>query len=114
MKRIVILEQIPGQNVTYKYALIALVPVARRPKYAGVTSVIPDLTQPEIDAFTSGTVTEKIETISLLPESTLQQIQELLIQRAAAYQTEIDDYNPWDRLGTFWDDDTGWTGNGIV
>ena len=114
MKRIVILEQTPGQNVTYRYALIALVPVARRPKYAGATSVIPDLTQPEIDAFTSGVVTEKIETISLVPGTSLQTIQELLIQRAAVYQEEIDAYNPWDRIGTFWDDVAGWTAAGIM
>lgn len=111
-KRIILLEK-TGQR-TYRFALWADVPVARRPYYANVDAISAylDASVAEVDAIKAGAVRELVDTLSG-ENLTLAQVQALLIARWTAFQNEITNYNPWDRYGSIWDG-TSWTAGGVA
>lgn len=105
-KRAIILERLDvsgavGERKGFRVALWADVPVARRPFYANATatSAWKDASAAEKTALQNGSVVEKVEELSQ-PGADGAALQALLQSRWAAYQAEVNAYNPWARYGT--------------
>lgn len=110
-KHIIILDRPePG---SYRFVFWADVPVSRQPFYANAAfvSAYKDATAGEKTALTSGVVTERVGTINIGAMS-LAQVQTSLQNTWQAFQDEVNNINPWQRFGTFWDGAT-WTAGGV-
>ncbi len=114
MKRIVILDAVPNSAQAYRYVLWAAVPAARHEFYAraDLRSAWKDIAPAELDALRNGSFVEKVETFSTPIALSLAQIRAALEARWSQYQTHITAFNPWDRYGSFFDDNSTWTADG--
>lgn len=121
-RKIIILEKLdspPGLN-HYRYALWADVPAARQPYYANtstdpnvVVTAVKDATAGEIAAIKAGQIAERVAEQQWATGVSLVSIQGQLITAFNDFQAEVTAYNPWLRLGTFWDG-TSWTAKGVA
>jgi hypothetical protein len=115
MKRIIILEAVPGSAQGYRYALWAAVPAARQPFYANPSKVSAwrNASGAENTALQNGSVVERVESFNNAVVLTLAQVKSQLEARWTEYQDYVTAYNPWDRYGSFWDDTPAWTNGGV-
>jgi len=111
-KRIIILDRVdePSDN-SFRYALWAVVPVARVSAYANdaLTSAWRDISAPELADLRAGVFTERVDVAHVPAGATIGQIQAALITRWNTFQAEVTARNPTQRYGTFWDDASTWT-----
>lgn len=116
-KRVIILEQIGTAPLSYRYALWADVPAARQAmwaaKQAGMTSAWINAAAGDNTALQNGSVTERVENTTMQPGDTLATAQARLQAIWAAFQAEINVYDPWLRYGSFMDTSNGWTAGGV-
>lgn len=116
MKQIIILEQVKrdGGPIELRYALWAAVPAARQTFYAnaGFETAFKNASAQEITDLRNGAVTEKVATGSWPAGTTNAAIRTALEAIWAAFNTEVQNFNPWNRYGSFWDG-TNWTGAGV-
>lgn len=115
MKQVIILEKDTTTTQTrFRYALWAVVPIARRATYANPskTSAFSGVSAQELSDIQAGMVVERVDAISIAAGTTLPAVQAELQTTWAAFQAEINNTNPWTRYGTFWDGST-WTGGGL-
>lgn len=122
-RRIIIMEKISsGSDVNhYRYALWATVPTARRSFYADATktSQVTGTAAPtnaELNDLRNGVIVERVSDSQWPVSMTLAEIQNDLITAWNLFQTEINNYNPWIRYGTSWDDTGGgtWTARTVA
>lgn len=111
-RRVIILESKP--NNTFRFAMWADVPATRQTFYANAsaTSAVKDATAAELSAIQSGAIAERVGESGFIGTATVAQVQAALIAAFTAYQTEINNYNPWVRYGTFYDG-TSWTAKAV-
>lgn len=115
MRRIIVLEMEPRDDsgVHVRYALWANVPAARQPFWQGrqgasFTSSVADgsVSASELTALQSGAVVERTVESEWPPGTTIAFVQSALKQAATDWQVFVNNYNPWARYGTFFDDST--------
>lgn len=115
MKKIIILAAVPGSAQGYRYALWAAVPATRVPFYANpnFVSAWKDISGPELQDLRLGNFTERVETFNNETPQNLAAVKAQLEARWTAFQAEIDERNPWDRYGSFFEN-TSWTNGGVA
>ena len=116
-RSVIILEQISAAPPVYTYLLRADVPLARqslyaRPGYKSLFQPIAPDTDPDAAALIAGSVVEKIETLTVLPGTTIPQIEAELVSRQTTYQAAVTSATTWVRYGTFFNGST-WTPQGV-
>lgn len=109
MKQVIILDKLSEGN-RYRYVLWAAVPAARQSRYAdaSATSQFTGASAQESQDIKDGKVVEKVDTISVAAGVNLAAVQAELQSVWTAYQTFINNYNPWQRYGSSWDG-ASWT-----
>ena len=139
-KKIIILNRLnEPSDMTFRYAMWAVVPAARVSAYANATatSAYSGATAAELLAIQNGQVTERVvvwQATAAVPIATIQAataavpiatiqaalvavpiatIQAALVAEFAKFQAEINARNPTGRFGTFWDGAT-WTLGGTA
>ena len=122
-KRVIVLERLSTKETQYgsdtpqfwSYALWADVPAARQSFYANATatSAVRNIAPADLLAIQNGSVVEKVATLQVPKGATIGQLQTALETIWSAYQTEVTNFNPWNRYGTFWDG-ASWTAGGVV
>ena len=117
MKKIVILEAVPGSAQGYRYVLWAAVTeVSRRPFYAKPSTWLSAWTGAsgiELAALRAGEFVEDARTFNNETPLTLAQVKAQLETVWTEYQAFIDAYNPWDRYGSFFEG-SSWTNAGAI
>lgn len=117
MKEIIILEQVKrdGGAIELRYAMWATVPAARQPFYANAAfvSAYKDADTNETTALRNGSVTEKVATGTWPSGTSSATIRTNLESIWAAFNTDVQNNNPWNRYGSFWDGTT-WTAGGVA
>jgi hypothetical protein len=116
-KRVIVLEQTNTSPLMFRCALWADVPSTRVAFYAaaqsGMTSAWKDASAGDITALQNGTVTERVDTFTVPIGSTLVQAEAILAANWTAWNTSIQNGNPWVRYGTFMDTSNVWTAGGV-
>jgi hypothetical protein len=94
----------------FNFVMWADVPVARQSRYANpsATSVWTGATTQDNTDLKAGVFTERVATQRIVPGTPMPQIQQFLQNQWSAFQSEINDANPWQRYGSTWDGTT-WT-----
>ena len=100
-------------RTNYNYVLWVPVPAGFEALYAGQETAYPEATQAEKDALTAGSVAQRTGNYQREPGTTLAQVQTDLIAAVAAFSTEVDNDNPKERYGTYWEQGVGWTAAGV-
>lgn len=112
-KRVIVLEQVNTSPLMFRYAMWADVPTARQPFYAaqqvGMVSAWKDAAPADNTALQSGSVVEKIDTVSVPPGTTLVQVEAALQAQWVTWNATIQAANPWVRYGSFMDASNAWT-----
>lgn len=125
MKQIIILEKLKRDgNVTeLRYIYWAAVPAARQAFYAQPAewdSAWPGRSVQEIADLRAGAMTEKVFTATWAPlpgETTPQfnaRIRDELVDGWGKFNTQIQNFNAWDRYGSFYELPNGWTAAGVA
>lgn len=121
MRRIFLLEKIiePGGEPHFRVALWASVPVGREQAFlrgplptrdafldCSMTSRVSaaELTQPEKDAFTAGQMVECVIDVNWESGRGMVAVQNDLIAKLTRWQAIVNNWNPWVRYGTAYDD----------
>ena len=116
-RKIIFLERqgMPSVDRQYRLAFWLSVPAERRPFYVNqdASSDVRDATAEEIDALRKGEVVEVVETLIAPGGATDEQAFALLEGSFHRRQKELNDRNPYDAYGTFWDGET-WVRGGVV
>lgn len=117
MKRIIILDRLPGARLSFRFVMWAAVPVARQSFYAdpSAKSAWPGASAQELLDIQSGAVVERVAVFSDPspdPAFGLPEIRAALQQQWTAFQAEVTSSNQWQRFGSFWDDSGNWTAGG--
>jgi len=122
-KRVIVLERLLNREVNmgdqapqlWSYVLWVDVPAARQSFWAntGATSAVRNIASSDLLAIQNGSVVERVGVLEVDKGATLGQLQTQLQITWTAYQTEITNYNPWNRYGTFWDG-ASWTAGGVA
>ena len=121
-RQIIILEnQNPGRGATdpisYRYAFWLSVPFARQTFFANATatSSVRDASAGELTAIQSGSIKEVVAVFTVIPGTTIAQIESSLVTQFSAAQTALNSLaaNSWDHYGTTWDGTT-WTLNTVA
>ena len=109
--KIIILETEPGK---INYAFWADVPAARQRFYADASkvSVWKDALAADNTALQNGSVTERVHYLDIEAEATDADRRVALRRDWQAFQTWVNDYNPWGKYGTTYD--TAWTAGGVA
>jgi len=117
-KRVIILEKLSNSPLVFRYALWADVPAARQPFYAvqqaNTVSAWKDAAPGDNTAIQSGAVTEIVDTINLTQAQTVADAQAALQAIWTAFQARINNFDPWQRYGTFMDTTNSWTAGGVA
>lgn len=117
-KRVIILETLrplePG-SIVQNYVLWADVPTARQPFYAspGAVSAWKGASGPDNAAIAAGEVAERVGARTWASGTSNATMQSDLQAIWTAYNTEIQNNNPWVRYGKFMDTSNGWTPGGV-
>ena len=113
-KRIIILEKISEDFLSYRYCLWADVPATRQSYYvnANFASKFKNIGDLEKLDLQNGKVSEFSDIIVVSPKITLPEIQSALIKKWQEFQDFVNSNNPWIRYGTFYDGTT-WTVGGV-
>jgi hypothetical protein len=114
-KRVIILNRLDTPMLAFNAVLWADVPSARQSRYANPTfvSAYTEASAAELTALRAGQIAEKVITISVVPGTTISEIQAQLRAAFTAWQAEVATRNQWERYGTYYDDVTGWTIGGV-
>lgn len=123
-RKIIVLDRLDDPNAGgdyhYRFAFWLAVPTSRQSFYAAMnsayTSVVigPDApTNTETTALRNGTVVEQVYDAYWPNGTSITQIASDLAAMYNIYQTNLNNYNPWGRYGTFWDG-TNWTVRNIA
>lgn len=107
-KKIIILERLPSERISYRYAMWVDVPLSQQVRYADPDkeSRYADITADELALLRTGEVLEVVETFERETGTTLAQIIAMLEARWTQLQSQITNQKVWDRYGTSWDGDT--------
>lgn len=113
-KQIIVLDK-QDAVLSYRVAFWAVVPVSRKPYYvnASATSEYKDISAGELTSLQDGSVVEKVGTFLYGSGTSLATIKADLIAKFSDFQSQITNFNPYDKYGTFYDG-TGWTNGGVV
>jgi len=106
MRKIIVQERInEPSDFSFRFVLWATVPASRQAIYADATktSVVKDITAPELQDIRDGKVVESRETAEFLAGTSIATIQAELVKRHATFQAKITAANPWRYYGTSWD-----------
>ena len=115
-RKIIVLERVDEpSDSSFRYALWADVPASRQVIYADSlkTSLVSDITAPELAALRAGAVVERVGTAQFPASTTLATMKTVLIAAHAAFQADVTSRNAWKYYGTFWDGTT-WTAGGVA
>lgn len=116
-KRVIVLEQQNTAPLMFRYAMWADVPSVRQPFYAaaqsGMASAWKDAAAADNTALQNGSVTERVDVATFLPGTTLVQAEAVLAAVWAAWNTSVQNANPWLRYGSFMDTAGTWTLGGV-
>jgi hypothetical protein len=114
-KRVIILDRLDTPMLAFHAVLWANVPLSLQSKYANPTfvSAYKEASAAELTALRAGQIAEKVITISVVPGTTIFEIQAQLREAFIAWQAEVATRNPWEQYGTYYDDVTGWTVGGV-
>jgi hypothetical protein len=122
-KRVIVLERLTTRETAWgdqapqfwSYVFWADVPAGRQSFYANPTleSAVKNIASADLTALQNGSVVEKLDVLQVDKGTTIGQLQTLLETKWTAYQTQITNYNPWNRYGTFWDG-ASWTAGGAT
>lgn len=116
VKQVIILNRLnEPSDMTFRYAMWAVVPAARVSAYANVTatSAYSGATAAELLAIQNGQVTERVAIWQATAAVPIATIQAALVAEFAKFQAEINARNPTGRFGTFWDG-AAWTLGGTA
>ena len=106
-RKIILLEReaLGTIDETYRVAFWLTVPEERRPFYANpaATSVVKDVTQEELGDLRAGRIVEQVTTLNKPQGATEEQAEAMLAGSFLRRQAELQDLNPYDRYGTYWD-----------
>jgi hypothetical protein len=100
----------PSDPNTWSAALWADVPAARQTYYVNSTakSAWSGATTTDNTNLQSGVMVEKVISQRVPPGTSIAQIEMFLQNQWSAFQSEINNYNPWVHYGSTWDGNT-WT-----
>ena len=114
MKNIIILERnTESARTNFNYVLWAAVPAGREAIWAGQTSAYDGATQAEQDALASGQVAQATGSYQKEEGTNLATAQADLEAAWAQFNTYVQNHNPKNRYGTYWEQGIGWTAGGI-
>jgi len=112
---IIVLEQTSPH--VYRYALWAEVPTVLQPFYAiaqaAYTSPWKDALPEDLAALRNGSITEKVDTIQVSPDTTVEEGKALLEARWTDWQAAVTARNDWPYYGATWDGTT-WVAGGVA
>jgi len=105
--RIIILQRTREDADTINYVMWADVPTARQAHYADPTntrkSAWPDALPADNTNLQNGSVHEKVDTQRNPNGTGMAAVQVQLQQNWQDFQTEVTNFNPWQRYGSTWD-----------
>ncbi len=105
-RQIIIQERINiPSDFSFKYVFWATIPVARQTFYsnASASSVVKDITTPELIAIQNGQIVEQQNQGNYVAGTPVATIQTDLVNKFNAFQTQVTNYNPWLYYGTYYD-----------
>lgn len=113
-KKIIILEKLEN-DLSFRAAFWAVVPVARKPYYANAsaTSQYKDISAGELTSLQDGSLVEKVDVYNYASGTAIGAIQADLISKYNDFQSSITNFNSFQRYGTNWDG-TSWTAGGVA
>ena len=113
MKKIIILERLGTLN-DCNYCFWLTVPATRQAFYANpdAMSSYKNASTQELQDIKDGKVKEVTGYKTYEASTTIAQVKADLISKYNDAQSEIDNYNPWIKYGSYWDG-TSWTVGGV-
>lgn len=106
-RKIILLDRLGlgSIDVAYRVAFWLDVPEERRAFYANptATSAVKDITADELNDLRAGRFVEQVDSLTKPPKASDEDARRMLEGSFMRRQAEINERNPWDRYGTYWD-----------
>ena len=107
MRKIILLDRLALGSVdeSYRVAFWLEVKEERRPFYANpnAASAVKDITPDELGDLRAGRFVEELDSLTKPAAASEQQARAMLEGSYMRRQAELNDRNPYDRYGTYWD-----------
>lgn len=115
MKNIIILDRDPkSQRTRFTYVLWAPVPRGFESIWAGQVSEYSDADRTEQDALAAGQVAQEVLRFQGEPGMKQPDIDRALEAAYTEFETKVQNYNPKEKYGEYWEKGAGWTRGGVT
>lgn len=110
MRKIILLDRLALGSIdeTYRVAFWLEVPIERRTFYANpqAASVVKDISAEELGDLRAGRFVEMLADLTRPQGISEPEARAMLEMSYLRRQAELNERNPWDRYGTYWDGDS--------